>query len=488
MAPILIVVTKPENWPLAVPGVEVVPARSYLTDPSYSEVKGAKVFNLSRSYRYQSIGYYVSLLAEARGHRPMPSVTTIQDLKSQTIVKLVSEDLDRLIQQSLAPIKAKEFQLSVNFGKNLAKRYDRLSRHLFNLFPAPMIRAKFVKDGEGWQLANIAPVPTNEIPDSHRRFLVKVATDYLSGRGAKRTRKSSSRYDLAILLDPEEKDPPSNEKALRRFEKAAVKLGLRPERIDRDDYGRLAEFDALFIRTTTRVDHYTYRFSQRAAAEGLVVIDDPVSIVRCSNKVYLAEALDRSGIPTPKTLVVHRDNVDAVIPTLGLPCILKQPDSSFSMGVIKVETEETFRNEIERLLKNSDLVIAQEFTPTAFDWRVGVLDKKPLFVCRYHMAPEHWQVINHSRKGPDAYGWVDTFDADTAPRQVVRTAVRAANLIGDGLYGVDLKTVGKETYVIEVNDNPNVEQGLEDEILGDRLYHRVMEYFLTRIERRKANP
>ena len=72
------------------------------------------------------------------------------------------------------------------------------------------------------------------------------------------------------------------------------------------------------------------------ATEGLVVIDDPDSIVRCANKVYLAELMTRLGIPTPKTVIAHRNNVERVEAELGLPCVLKQPDSSFSQGVLKV--------------------------------------------------------------------------------------------------------------------------------------------------------
>ena len=88
--PILIIANNPKDWPLHIPGVRVVGAKTYLTEPQYSELRGTKVFNLARSYRYQSIGYYVSLLAEARGHRPLPNIATIQDMKSQTITRFVS--------------------------------------------------------------------------------------------------------------------------------------------------------------------------------------------------------------------------------------------------------------------------------------------------------------------------------------------------------------------------------------------------------------
>jgi hypothetical protein len=71
----LIVVDDPDDWgggADGIPGVAVVPARSYLTDPAYGEDRAARVFNLCRSYRYQSFGYYISLLAEARGPPPPP--------------------------------------------------------------------------------------------------------------------------------------------------------------------------------------------------------------------------------------------------------------------------------------------------------------------------------------------------------------------------------------------------------------------------------
>ncbi len=74
---IFLVVNNPKHWPLKIPGVEVIQARRYLTEPAFSRISGARVFNLSRSYSYQSTGYYVSLLAAARGHRPIPDITTI---------------------------------------------------------------------------------------------------------------------------------------------------------------------------------------------------------------------------------------------------------------------------------------------------------------------------------------------------------------------------------------------------------------------------
>src|SRR5260221_11641753 len=125
--PILIVVNNVKEWPFHIPGVEVVDAWSYLTRPEYGALRAVKLFNLCRSYRYQTAGYYVTLLAMARGHKPLPSITTIQDMKSQTMVRFVSDDLDDLIQQTLAPIHWEEFTPTVYFGRDLVKNTVRLS-------------------------------------------------------------------------------------------------------------------------------------------------------------------------------------------------------------------------------------------------------------------------------------------------------------------------------------------------------------------------
>lgn len=481
---ILIVVNNPDEWPLKVPDVEVVAARSYLTEAAYADLDRAKVFNFCRSYRYQSIGYYVSLLAAARGHKPIPDISTIQDMKSQTVVRLMSDELEELIQSSLAGIQSTRFTLSIYFGRNLASKYDRLSAQLFKLFEAPFVRAEFVRTDK-WELQSIGPITATDIPDDHHDFVVGAASQFLAGRRPARRPKAVERYDMAILFDPKAKEVSSDEPAVEKFIKAAAALGIRADVIDKEDYARIAEFDALFIRDTTNVNHHTYRFSRRAVAEGLVVIDDPESILKCANKVYLAELLDQRQILTPKTLIVHRDNTADIVPQLGLPCILKQPDSAFSQGVVKAETVEQALQAAEDLLERSDLVIAQEFLPTPFDWRIGILDRRPLYACKYFMAHKHWQIINQRGDEDSRYGRVQTLPVELAPSRVVRLALKAANLIGDGLYGVDLKQVAGKCYIIEVNDNPTIQSGYEDAVLKDAIYERIMEVFLERLERRR---
>ena len=482
----LLVVNNPKNWGFRIPGVAVVSARDYLTQIPYAQMRATRVYNLCRSYRYLTLGYYVSLLAEARGHRPLPSIHTLQDVRTQALVQSLTEDLHVLAQKSLAPLRSAHFTLSIYFGQNLARRYERLSLALFNLFPAPLLRAYFVRR-ETWELESLGMIPSSDVPISHRPFVEEAAARFFSGRVTSRRRRQAQPYTLAILTNPQDENPPSDAKALRRFARAAAAAGMKPTFIGRDDYGRLAEFDALFIRATTAVNHFTYRFASRAEAEGLAVLDDPRSIVRCTNKVYLAELLGRHRVRTPRTTLVHVNNLEQLRGELRFPCILKRPDGAFSRGVHKVEDGDQFHSEALAMLRSSELIVAQEFVPTRFDWRVGIVDRQALFVCRYFMAPEHWQIIHWNGDGGRELGNFETVRVEDAPPAVLRTALRAARLVGDGFYGVDLKEAGGRVSVIEINDNPSVDGDIEDAVSRTALYERVMHVFRRRIEGRRGS-
>ncbi|RIJ41750.1 RimK family protein [Pontibacter oryzae] len=481
----IVVVDYPKDWDEAIEDTEIVDAQTYLTDTAYTDIRNARIFNLCRSYRYQSAGYYVSLLSEARGHKPIPSVTTMQDLKSPTIVRAITVEIEDLIQKSLQGLRSKTFTLSIYFGQNLAKKYEKLCKALHDHFQAPLLKAQFILK-DHWVLQSISQVPINEVPDHHRKYLKNYAKSYFARHRFSGARISRKVYDLAILVDPHEKAPPSNDKAIQHFVEAAESMGFYTELITKEDYRRLPEFDALFIRETTAVNHHTYRFARKAYADGLVVIDDPVSILRCTNKVYLAELLGKAKVPIPKTMIIHKDNRHLVEEELGLPCVLKKPDSSFSQGVVKAKDKESLKMELDALLDDSELIIGQEYTPTDFDWRISVLDKQPLYACKYYMAKGHWQIYNwNGKRKQDEEGDGEVVPFEDVPFHVLHTALKAANLIGNGLYGVDLKEIDGKAYVIEVNDNPSIDAGVEDRILKKELYSSIIKSIKQRIDNYK---
>ena len=484
----LLIVDDSKNWKLEIPNVEIVSANSYLTDSKYSEKRKFKVFNLCKSYRYQSYGYYVSLLAEARWHKPVPSISTIQDMKSNSITKITSEEIEEIIQSSLKDIKSNKFVLKIYFGENNLKKYEKLSHEIFTLFYTPFLRVTFSYNHPKWSAQSVIPIPADEIPEEDKEFVMECARRYFSKKRIFNSRrKNFFRYNMAILYNGLLEEKPSNRRAINKFIKLAETLGIESEIITKEDYSRIPEFDILFIRETTAVNNHTYRFSRRASAEGLSVLDDPESILKCCNKVYLTEILKNNNISIPKTLIVKKNNggVDEIINQLGFPVVLKKPDSSFSLGVKKAENKEELTKLLSDFFENSDLVICQEYVPTSFDWRIGVLNKKPLFACRYYMAKKYWQILKKGRDGKTKEGDSDTIPIEQVPKKVLKEALRAAKLIGDGLYGVDIKETNGKVYVIEINDNPNIDAGTEDKVLGKEVYLRILNHLIEKLEHRK---
>ena len=466
----------------------VVTAADYLTNPVWQQRRNLRIVNLCRASKYLGEGYYCSLLAEARGHRVIPSVRTLRDLSRKSLYSLETEDLDkrldRIMNRRYRDLETLSFNVIFFFGQTPVHDLKTFGRELFELFRAPLMRVGFEKRGV-WRINSIRAIGLQDITSDQEASFMAGLQGYLTRRWRLSRQKRPGRYSLAILHDPKEKMPPSNPRALRCFVRAAKRHGLDAEMITPRDFSRLLEFDALFIRETTAINHHTYRFSRKAASEGLVVIDDPDSILRCTNKIYLAELLKRNRVATPKTVVVRADGLDQLERQLGYPIVLKVPDGSFSLGIYKVEDRHQLEQMARRLFKTSELLLGQAYTYTPFDWRVGVLNGEALYVCQYFMTEGHWQIYDHD--GPEKEGNHHTIAVEEAPKIVVDTALKAANLIGTGLYGVDLKQTDQGVVVIEVNDNPSIDQGVEDQILGDSLYNRIMAEFLVRIEAGKQS-
>jgi glutathione synthase/RimK-type ligase-like ATP-grasp enzyme len=478
----LIVTDSEQEW-LEVPGATVLTARGYLAERESDLYADVRVLNFCRTGRYQGRGYYVSLIAQARGQRPLPEVKTVEYLKSEAYVRELAAELEPLV---LDHEESDRFELDVYLGRDPAQRHQALAEQLFASVRAPLLRALFARAEGRWRLDSVQSLSVADIPAQHRECLLDAARAFVAESSvpkAQRTRTGPPR--LAILWDPNEPLKASNDEALQRFLRAAPLVGLEAELICHDALERLPEFDGLFSRASPEVTGLTYEFVRRAEALGMPVVDDPESILKCVNKVYMHELMSRHRIAQPRTLIVHRGNVDEVVPTLGLPCVLKLPDSGFGLDVVKLESEDRVRQEAERFFKVSELIVAQEWLPTRFDWRVGVYDQRPLFVCKYFMAPGHWKILQMA-DGQPIEGESVTMSVGEAPSQVVDMAVRAANLVGRGLYGVDLKQVEDRCYLIEVNCNPNIDAGVEDEAMGDALYREVIGVFARRITERRG--
>lgn len=478
----LIVVDDEELLQLEYP-VEAISFDNYLTNYPKKDEPKTRIINLCDTENYLSKGYYCSLLAEARCHDVLPSVKTINEIRNlngddEALIPYKS-DLGGL--QSSGDIQ----EFFVYFGMIDVPALQKLATRIFNRYSAPLLKLKLNAKPGNFSVA-IERYCFSKLDETQRAAFIKRLFDFTHTAWRIGKPKKSHRWDMAILVNPEEIDPPSDRGAITRFVKAAEKNGIHADVVSISEIQNIASYDALFIREKTAIDHYTYRLACKAEAAGLVVMDDPTSILRCCNKVFLHDAFSYQQVPSLKTQVIASASdatLDQLEATFGYPLVLKMPEGSFSRGVYKVKDRAELKEKLDYLFKDSALVLAQEYMYTEYDWRIGVLNGRAIFACRYLMAKNHWQIYNHNAKRFTA-GDFETLPTFEVPKCVLDAALKSARTVGNGLYGVDIKQNDKHAYVLEVNDNPNIDYRIEDLYLGDELYMQIMAEFQRRLEAR----
>jgi len=495
VAKIIVIVEKLKDWNSYYPVEQLMTPQDYLVNwdenlyASKDSKERIKIINLCRNYKYLSNGYYCSLLAEARGHSVIPPVKAINDLSRSILYSLETEDLVNDIQKAFKNQQPGEgLTMNVYFGKTEKEQLQDVARQIFDLLPAPILQVDFEWDKK-WKIQSIRAGSLNALSSKDEDKFAAALDEYSAKIWRKPKAKKKYRYDLAILHNPNEAMPPSDKKALQNFIKAGKDNDVLVELIEKKDYSRIAEFDALFIRETTAINHHTYRFAKKAESEGLVVIDDPMSILRCTNKIYMHNLLHSNNINAPKTMVIGNTPHQLIeaVEEIGLPMIIKIPDGSFSKGIYKIKTIEELNKITEDLFKKTALLLAQEYFFTDFDWRIGILNNRAIYACKYYMTKGHWQIYNHDKKMNKGIqsGESETLPISKVPKHVISTALKMSHQIGNSLYGVDLKEKDNKAYVIEINDNPNIDENVEDAIAGMDLYHNIIHEFVRRIEEKK---
>ncbi|MEZ5535567.1 MAG: RimK family protein [Thiolinea sp.] len=462
----------------------VISFEKYLRDYPKLNEQHTRIINLCDTERYLSKGYYCSLLAEARKHKVLPGVKTINRLRDAADIQ---EEITLLIRQQrdtvLADLQGEHW---LYFGKTQHSGLKKLGQKLFEQYPTPIMRLE-IKLRDEQPEVTLERASLAALNAEQRKYFDDMLNDFTQHHWRTRTAKRQHRWDMAILVDKDEAVPPSDPVAISRFVKAAAKYGINAEVVSYQQLQNIANYDALFIRETTAIDHHTYRLARKAEDAGLVVMDDPTSILRCCNKVYLHDAFNYQKVPSLKTEVIDdcsENTLDKLEAAFAYPLILKMPEGSFSRGVFKVSSRAELSNKLEELLAVSALVLAQEFLYTEFDWRIGVLNGRAIYASRYLMARNHWQIYNHNAGKRHFSGGFETLPTFEVPKFVLDAALKASAVVGCGLYGVDIKEVNKKAYVLEVNDNPSLDSRVEDAYLGNELYMLIMAEFQRRLEAR----
>jgi glutathione synthase/RimK-type ligase-like ATP-grasp enzyme len=286
---------------------------------------------------------------------------------------------------------------------------------------------------------------------------------------------------IACFVEKYNFSDPREEAALQNFKQAAEQQNHEFRFLFREDIDDIPKFNAVFIRATTDPLYTSYIVSRTAWELGLKVIDDPESIKICANKIHQYALFEKYNVPHIPTMFLNKDElhhkrIANIFETLGKPVVIKAPYTSFSRYVEKAACETSFREIAKRYFKKSDTVAIQEFVPTQFDWRIGVLNDQVLYACKYMIPKGRWKHGAKLRGKPTViWGRTVSMKKTNAPSRVRDVALKACRVVGKGLYGVDIKEVNGEFMVVEVNDNPSIYAGYED-LREKDIYSKIIDY------------
>ncbi|HEV3052724.1 MAG TPA: RimK-like ATPgrasp N-terminal domain-containing protein, partial [Longimicrobium sp.] len=265
-----------------------VTADRYLEGGEGLAEPGTVVVNLCRSWKYGSKGYYVSLLADARGQHPIPAVEVsegfgdayglfraLQEAGVSTVDPEEMRARRRAARASSSPEEEEEGQEDeaprafptplvrvqgedgwtcrpagedeaaetlVFLGSAADARFRNTALAVYREWPAPVLRLQLMREEGEWKVTAVAPVPPHRLGEAERRGLCEALADQKRivrrGREAPREERRAS---IAVLVDPDDVFSPSSPETLDRLERIAQRMNVHVRRIGLDDLHKLPE-------------------------------------------------------------------------------------------------------------------------------------------------------------------------------------------------------------------------------------------------------
>lgn len=217
----------------------------------------------------------------------------------------------------------------------------------------------------------------------------------------------------------------------------------------------LTGFDAVIPRIGASITRYGTAVLRQFEMMGAYTPNSSDAILRARDKLRCHQLLAAQGIGLPTT--VFGDNPDDTQDLLNLmgepPHIIKLNEGSQGAGVILAEQLSASRSVVEALRGLYANFLVQEFIPEAkgADIRCFVVGNKVVAAMKRQAAAGEFRSNLH--RG----GAATLVELSSAEQE---TALRAAQVMGLGVAGVDLLRSRKGPMVLEVNSSPGLE-GIE---------------------------
>jgi len=181
----------------------------------------------------------------------------------------------------------------------------------------------------------------------------------------------------------------------------------------------------------------------------LIMINSPQAMELAGNKFSSFVLFDRAGIKTPRTaLITNEASIEKAHKRIGgkFPVILKTLHGAEGIGVMKVDSEDSFRSIVQSMRKEGQDILAQEMIEMDGDVRTIVMDGKIV------ASLKRKKLKNDFRSNRSLGAETEPYSLSEKEKKVVLKAARQSGAV---LVGVDhALTAEGDIYVIEMNTSP----------------------------------
>ncbi len=216
------------------------------------------------------------------------------------------------------------------------------------------------------------------------------------------------------------------------------------------------DFDAVIPRIGSSVTFYGTSVVRQFEMMGTYSVNESVAISRSRDKLRSTQLLSRKGVGIPVTAFANSpDDVKGLIREVGgAPLVIKVLEGTQGIGVVLAETTKAAESVIQAFMGVNSNILIQEFIKEAggSDIRCFVVGGKVIAAMQRTAPPGEFRSNLH--RGGSAQL------VKLTPKERA-TAIKAAQVVGLNVCGVDLLRSSRGPLVMEVNSSPGL-QGIEE--------------------------
>jgi ribosomal protein S6--L-glutamate ligase len=237
-----------------------------------------------------------------------------------------------------------------------------------------------------------------------------------------------------------------------------LKFAIDLEKGDPDLYykqKKVCQYDAILPRIGASLTYFGTAVVRQFQQMGVYCVNSADGIINSRDKLRSFQILSKHNIGIPETAFV-RDKSD-VLPVIervgGVPVILKLLEGTQGIGVLLADTIEGATSIIELLQSQKQNVLVQKFVAESKgkDLRAIVVGDQVVAAMRRVAKGQEFRSNVH--RG----GSTEVVELDDVYKE---TAIRASQMMGLGISGVDMLESHDGPQILEINSSPGLE-GIE---------------------------